>query len=76
MAKKADLSTEEKVKYLKIALNLQGIGVDEETTERVIVTYEKIQDIGGKFNIHDAIDIQLRLDKKYAEMRVKAKAEK
>ena len=76
MAKKQiDLSIKEKVNYLKIALSLQQIGVNEETTERIIATYEKILEIGGEFSIDDAVDIQLILDKKYAEIRVKSNSE-
>ncbi len=74
--KKVDLSTEEKVNYLRIALALQNIGVNDETTERIIATYERIQEVGGKFDIHDSVDIQLRLDKKYATIRAQERADK
>jgi Trm5-related predicted tRNA methylase len=59
------LYQEEKVNYLRIALGLQRIGVDNETADRIIETYEAILRLGGKFSISDAVEIELSLDRKY-----------
>ena len=55
----------DKVKYLRIALALQNIGVSDETSDRIISTYEAVLKKGGDFSIDDACDIQFSLDKKY-----------
>jgi hypothetical protein len=35
--------------------------------DRIIETYETILKKGGEFNIEDAVEIELRLDRKYKE---------
>lgn len=60
-----------KIQYLRIALALQNIGINDETADRIIQTYEKTLEKGGEFNIKDAVEIQYRLDKKYAEIKTK-----
>lgn len=60
-----NLSQEEKVNYLRIALGLQKIGCDNEMADRIIETYEAILRLGGKFSIEDAVEIELSMDRKY-----------
>jgi predicted SpoU family rRNA methylase len=60
-----NLSQEEKVNYLRIALGLQRIGVDNEMAERIIESYEAILRLGGKFSINDAVDIEMSIERKY-----------
>jgi len=59
------ISQEEKINYLRIALGLQRIGVDNEMADRIIETYESILRLGGKFSISDAVEIEISLDRKY-----------
>lgn len=74
MAKRElNLSRQEKVNYLRIALSLQQVGINVEIAERVVATYERILEIGGEFSVDDAVDIELCLDKKYTEKRLKEK---
>ena len=63
----------EKIRYLRIALNLQGIGVNNEIADRVIETYEKVQELKGKFTIKDAVDIEMAMNEKYAKMKLEDK---
>lgn len=42
--------------YLRIALNLQGIGINEETCDRILTTIEAINRKGGNFTLSDAVD--------------------
>jgi hypothetical protein len=36
------MTHDEKVKYLRIALNLQGISINDEMSDRVISTYDEV----------------------------------
>ena len=64
------MTHEDKVKYLRIALSLQNIGVNEEITDRVITTYEKVLELGGGFSVDHAVEIEFRMDKKYAKKKL------
>lgn len=66
------MTLKEKTAYLRIALALQHIGVEDKTAEQIIITYEKILEKGGKFDIDDAVNIEFTLNKKY----IKEKLEK
>jgi len=53
--------------YLRMALALQGICASEQVCDRIITTYDKLDELGGDFSVHDAVKIQVDMDKKYAE---------
>jgi hypothetical protein len=61
------MTREEKINYLRIALGLQKIGVNNEMSDRIIETYEKILKLKGDFKITDAVEIELAMDKKYKQ---------
>lgn len=61
------MTHEEKVNYLRIALSLQKIGVDNRTADQVIMTYEKVQELGGEFTLKDAVEIETTIGRKYAK---------
>ena len=61
----------EKVEYLRIALGLQKITVSSEIADRIIETYEAILKNKGDFNLKDAVDIELKMDRKYSEKKLK-----
>lgn len=67
------LSRDEKINYLRIALGLQNIGVNNEMADRIIETYESILMLGGNFSIKDAVNIEFAIGKKYAEQNLKNK---
>lgn len=67
---------DEQINYLRIALGLQKIGIDNEMADRIIETYEKILKLKGKFSIKDAVEIEMKMNKKYTEIKVKAKTNK
>jgi hypothetical protein len=64
------ITKEEKIQYLKIALNLQGIGVNERAADQIITTYEAILEKEGMFNLKDAVQIESDIILKY-EMKTK-----
>lgn len=64
------MTHDEKVSYLRIALGLQKIGVNNEMADRIITTYESILKKGGNFSIEDAVDIEIGLDRKYTKEKL------
>ena len=64
------MSIEDKANYLRIALGLQKFGVSNEVAERIIVTYEKILELGGDFAISDAVEIESKLTEKFTKKRL------
>ena len=61
------MTREDKNQYLKIALALIKISVSVETCDRIIETYEKVLKLEGNFSISDAVEIELKMDRKYKE---------
>ena len=61
------ITREDKVNYLRIALNLQNIGIDIETADRIIETYETISILKDDFTIKDAAKIKVKIDEKYKD---------
>jgi len=59
------MSEEEKIKYLIIALNLQGISVSERIADQLIQTYEKLVELEGNFSLRDAAKIEAAIQEKY-----------
>jgi len=68
------MTRDEQINYLRIALGLQKIGVNNETADRIIETYEKVLKLKGEFSIKDAVEIEMKIDKKYTEVKVRAEA--
>lgn len=65
------MTHEERIKYLRIALALQNIPASDEICDRILETVDAINTKGGEFSVHDAVDIELRMDRKYAETKIK-----
>lgn len=61
------MTRSEKIDYLRIALGLQKIGINNEMSDRIIETYEKVLELKGEFSIKDAVEIELNMDRKYKE---------
>jgi len=70
------MKQDEKINFLRIALNFQKIGVDNQTADRIIETYERILLKRGDFTIKDAIEIETQMNKKYSEINITTKKEK
>lgn len=66
------MTRDEQINYLRIALGLQKIGINNETADRIIETYEKVLKLKGKFSIKDAVEIEMAMDRKYTEIKVPA----
>lgn len=65
------MTRSQKSTYLKIALNLQGVGINDEMADRIVETYEKVIELEGEFSLKDAVEIQYEMDTKYAAKRIK-----
>ena len=72
--KSKQMTRDEQINYLRIALGLQKIGVNNETADKIIETYEKVLKLKGEFSIKDAVEIEMKIDKKYTEVKVRAEA--
>jgi len=62
---KEKIQERDKIEFLRIALQLQKVGVNNEISERIIKTYEQILLLKGDFSIMDAIKIDNSIKKKY-----------
>ncbi len=61
------MERQKKIKYLRIALNMQNIGINEQLSDQVIETYEKMLSLGDAFTLSDAAIIEQHVKDKYAE---------
>ena len=68
------MTRSEQITYLRIALSLQKMPISDELADRLIETYEKLHELKGDFNVKHALEIELKMDKKYSEIKVKANA--
>ena len=65
-----ELTHEEKVQYLRIAMNLQNFGINTRSADQLVVSFEKILELGGDFSLKDAVKIEADIILKY-EMKTK-----
>lgn len=65
------MSRDEKINFLRIALGLQKIGINNEMADRIIETYEKVLELKGYFSIKEAVEIEISMDRKYAKKELK-----
>ena len=58
---------------MRIALQLQNIAINDEMTDRLIETFDRVQELKGNFSVDDAVAIQYYMDKKFAKKKVVSK---
>jgi hypothetical protein len=61
------MTREEKIYYLKSAMQLQGINIHDSVTDQVIQTYERICELKGDFSLRDAAEIEYIIKEKYQQ---------
>lgn len=61
------MSQEDKIRYLRIALQLQGINMGMPISDQIIQTYEKVCELGGNFSLKDAAEIEVGIQEKYKQ---------
>ena len=71
---KPSLSHEERIKYLRIALGLQLIGINDRMADQILLTLDEIEKLGGEFSITDAVEIELRIERKYKRQELEEKS--
>ena len=59
------MSEEDKIRYLRIALQLQSINMSVPVADQIIQTYEKICELKGQFSLDDAAEIEVDISNKY-----------
>jgi hypothetical protein len=65
------LSIETKADYIRLAMGLSGIAIGEEMALKVVLLYEKVEELGGSFSIKDAVDVRLKAEYQWAEINVR-----
>jgi hypothetical protein len=61
---------------MRIGLSLCGIPVSDRVAEIIVEVNEGIQKKKGEFSITDAVDIELRVNRKYDKKKIKVTAQK
>lgn len=61
------ITEEERIKFLKLALSLQGIIINTQIVDEVLQTVDKIAELGGEFNLYDSAKISAAIKNKYKE---------
>ncbi len=64
------MDRDKKINYLRIALQLQNISINNEMSDRVIETYEQVLKKGGNFSLDDAVDIDIMMKEKYTKKKL------
>lgn len=64
--------TGDEIEALRISLALCGIAASSQTTCLILEIFKKVQKVGGKFNIEDAVNIQYDVEKRYNRKEVVA----
>ena len=61
------VTEEERINYLRIALSLQGIVINNQISDEVLQTIDKISEKGGEFSLDDSVEISQLIRNKYKE---------
>jgi len=59
------MNKEKKIKWLKQALEMQGVSISKSITTRIVATYDKLLIKKGKFNIKDISKIEIAVEKEF-----------
>ena len=65
----------EKLKFLQIALAMEGYTITEKTADLIVTTYDQILDKKGKFKLKDAVKVQGEIEHRYTAPPVQQKTE-
>jgi len=76
MQEKLEMLDKEQTKYVRIALGMSGIVVNDITSEMIWRTIEKVQTFKGDFTLRDAVDIEVLVTGKYVPKEVSVKHNK
>jgi len=60
-----DITREEEIRYLQVALALQKIEVDPVTADSIIETLDSLRELGEDFNLREVKRIEDLIEKKY-----------
>lgn len=59
------MTQEEKINYLRLALQMQDIGCSERLADQILETVDVLNKKKGKFSIADAVKIKCAIERKY-----------
>ena len=60
----------EKVRFLVMALAMEGITITQKTADTIVTTYSEILEKKGKFKLKDALKIKAEIDERYQDQSV------
>ena len=64
--------TGDEIEALRIALALCGVSVNSQTACLLVEVFKKVQLIGGKFSVDDAVRISYDVEKRYKVTQITA----
>ena len=67
------MTQNEKINYLRISLAMQQIAVNNQIADQIIQTYEAVLGKKGTFTLHDAVDIEIGVERKYKNKKTNEK---
>lgn len=59
------MTEKEKTQYIRSALGLSGVAVNDHMAEMIWRMYESLQELGGSFSLRDAANIEAFMNKKF-----------
>lgn len=65
-----------KTQFTRIGLGLSGIAVNDATAELVWRTLKRIEEKKGEFSVHDGVELEHFIKRKYGKKTERVKAEK
>lgn len=69
------MQLEEKIKYMRIACGMTGIGLEDLHVDKLIHLYEAIMEKEGNFNLKDCVKIEIEAEERETNRRI-AQAER
>ena len=64
------MTLEEKINFLRIALNIQQIGLQEETIDTIVCTYDALLEKEGKLNLEDLVEIKMEVEARHTQKSI------
>jgi predicted enzyme involved in methoxymalonyl-ACP biosynthesis len=64
------MTLEEKINFLRIALNIQQIGLQEETIDTIVCTYDALLEKEGKLNLEDLAEIKMEVEARHTQKSI------
>jgi predicted enzyme involved in methoxymalonyl-ACP biosynthesis len=64
------MTLEKKINFLRIALNIQQIGLQEETIDKIVCTYDALLEKEGKLNLEGLAEIKMEVEARHTQKSI------